>query len=107
MDVRMFTVGPVAENCFIFRRDGSSEALIVDPRVAVIGAGVAFPAIADQRDDAASLATRKHLGHEQERSPDIGPGGPSDAASQTGPDEAHRRDRRGIRYLQHAVDDVR
>jgi hydroxyacylglutathione hydrolase len=31
MDVRMFTVGPVAENCFLFRRDGSSEALIVDP----------------------------------------------------------------------------
>jgi hydroxyacylglutathione hydrolase len=31
MDVRMFTVGPVAENCFIFRRDGSDRALIVDP----------------------------------------------------------------------------
>jgi hydroxyacylglutathione hydrolase len=31
MDVRMFTVGPVAENCFLLRRDGSSEALIVDP----------------------------------------------------------------------------
>src|SRR5207248_1512050 len=31
MDVRMFTVGPVQENCFLFRRDGSSEALIVDP----------------------------------------------------------------------------
>jgi glyoxylase-like metal-dependent hydrolase (beta-lactamase superfamily II) len=31
MDVRMFTVGPVAENCFIFRRDGSENALIVDP----------------------------------------------------------------------------
>jgi glyoxylase-like metal-dependent hydrolase (beta-lactamase superfamily II) len=31
MDVRMFTVGPVAENCFIFRRDGSDKALIVDP----------------------------------------------------------------------------
>lgn len=27
----MFTVGPVAENCFIFRRDGSDRALIVDP----------------------------------------------------------------------------
>src|SRR3982750_4541933 len=27
----MFTVGPVAENCFLLRRDGSSEALIVDP----------------------------------------------------------------------------
>ena len=31
MDVRMFTVGPVAENCFIVRRDGSDRALIVDP----------------------------------------------------------------------------
>src|SRR5918912_3125723 len=31
MDLRMFTVGPVAENCFIFRRDGSDRALIVDP----------------------------------------------------------------------------
>jgi hydroxyacylglutathione hydrolase len=31
MDVRMFTVGPVAENCFILRRDGSDRALIVDP----------------------------------------------------------------------------
>jgi glyoxylase-like metal-dependent hydrolase (beta-lactamase superfamily II) len=31
MDVRMFTVGPVQENCFLFRRDGAEEALIVDP----------------------------------------------------------------------------
>jgi glyoxylase-like metal-dependent hydrolase (beta-lactamase superfamily II) len=31
MDVRMFTVGLVAENCFLFRRDGSDRALIVDP----------------------------------------------------------------------------
>jgi hydroxyacylglutathione hydrolase len=27
----MFTVGMVAENCFVFRRDGSDRALIVDP----------------------------------------------------------------------------
>ena len=27
----MFTVGPVAENCFLFRREGSDRALIVDP----------------------------------------------------------------------------
>ena len=27
----MFTVGPVAENCFLFRQDGSDRALIVDP----------------------------------------------------------------------------
>ena len=27
----MFTVGPVMENCFLFRRDGSNKALIVDP----------------------------------------------------------------------------
>jgi hydroxyacylglutathione hydrolase len=31
MDVRMFTVGPVAENSYVFRRDGSDRALIVDP----------------------------------------------------------------------------
>jgi hydroxyacylglutathione hydrolase len=31
MDVRMFTVGMVQENCFLIRRDGSVRALIVDP----------------------------------------------------------------------------
>ena len=31
MDVRMFTVGPVQENCFLLRHDGAKEALIVDP----------------------------------------------------------------------------
>ena len=31
MDVRCFTVGQVAENCFVFRKDGSDTAVIVDP----------------------------------------------------------------------------
>jgi hydroxyacylglutathione hydrolase len=31
IDVRMFTVGPVQENCFIVRRKGAASALIVDP----------------------------------------------------------------------------
>jgi hydroxyacylglutathione hydrolase len=31
LDVRMFTVGPVAENCFVLRSDDSERALIVDP----------------------------------------------------------------------------
>jgi hydroxyacylglutathione hydrolase len=31
MEVRTFTVGPLAENCFIFRRDGATAALVVDP----------------------------------------------------------------------------
>jgi glyoxylase-like metal-dependent hydrolase (beta-lactamase superfamily II) len=31
MDVRMFTVGMVAENSYLFRREGSDRALIVDP----------------------------------------------------------------------------
>jgi hydroxyacylglutathione hydrolase len=31
MDVRMFTVGQIAENCFLFRQDGSDRALIIDP----------------------------------------------------------------------------
>jgi hydroxyacylglutathione hydrolase len=31
MDVRMFTVGPVQENSYLFRKQGSDRALIVDP----------------------------------------------------------------------------
>ena len=31
MDVRMFTVGPVQENCFLVRHDRSERAVIVDP----------------------------------------------------------------------------
>jgi hydroxyacylglutathione hydrolase len=31
MDVRMFTVGMVQENCYLFHHDGSDRALIVDP----------------------------------------------------------------------------
>jgi glyoxylase-like metal-dependent hydrolase (beta-lactamase superfamily II) len=31
MDVRMLTVGQVAENCFVVRREGADRGLIVDP----------------------------------------------------------------------------
>jgi glyoxylase-like metal-dependent hydrolase (beta-lactamase superfamily II) len=31
IDARMFTVGPVAENCFIVREKASTKAVIVDP----------------------------------------------------------------------------
>ena len=31
MDVRSFTVGPVAENCYFLRSDGASEAIVIDP----------------------------------------------------------------------------
>jgi hydroxyacylglutathione hydrolase len=31
LDVEMLTVGPVAENCFLVRRQGSDRVLIVDP----------------------------------------------------------------------------
>jgi hydroxyacylglutathione hydrolase len=31
MDVRSFTVGPVAENCYIARLDGADHGVIVDP----------------------------------------------------------------------------
>jgi len=31
MDVRSFTVGQIAENCYIARRDGASEAVVIDP----------------------------------------------------------------------------
>jgi hydroxyacylglutathione hydrolase len=61
VDVRTFTVGPVAENCFIARRDGADRALIVDPgdeheRIleAVEGLGVTVDAI---------LVTHCHFDH--------------------------------------------
>jgi hydroxyacylglutathione hydrolase len=31
VDVRTFTVGPMAENCYLFRAEASDRALIVDP----------------------------------------------------------------------------
>ena len=31
LDVQMLTVGPVAENCFVLRREGFGRGLIVDP----------------------------------------------------------------------------
>ena len=31
MEIRMFTVGQVQENCFFARRDGSQEAIVIDP----------------------------------------------------------------------------
>jgi hydroxyacylglutathione hydrolase len=31
LDVQMRTVGPIAENCFVLRREGSGSCLVVDP----------------------------------------------------------------------------
>jgi glyoxylase-like metal-dependent hydrolase (beta-lactamase superfamily II) len=61
MDVRMFTVGQIAENTYIFRRDGSDRALIVDPGdeadkllAAIDGLGVTLDGI---------LLTHTHFDH--------------------------------------------
>jgi hydroxyacylglutathione hydrolase len=31
LEVRQLTVGPIAENCFVLRREGSDKVLVVDP----------------------------------------------------------------------------
>jgi len=31
LEVRQLTVGPIAENCFVFRGEGAEKALVVDP----------------------------------------------------------------------------
>jgi hydroxyacylglutathione hydrolase len=31
LDVRMITVGAIAENCFVLRREGSGKGLVIDP----------------------------------------------------------------------------
>jgi hydroxyacylglutathione hydrolase len=61
MDVRVFTVGPVAENTYLFRQDDSDRALIVDPGdeadkllAAIEGLGVKLEGI---------LLTHTHFDH--------------------------------------------
>jgi hydroxyacylglutathione hydrolase len=61
MDARVFTVGPVAENCYIVRRDDADRALIIDPGdepekllQAIEGLGVGLDAI---------LLTHTHFDH--------------------------------------------
>jgi hydroxyacylglutathione hydrolase len=61
MDVRMLTVGPVQENCFIARREGAREALVIDP-------GDEAERIADAIDSTrldvqAILITHTHFDH--------------------------------------------
>jgi hydroxyacylglutathione hydrolase len=61
MDVRMFTVGPVRENCYIARRDGADRAVIVDPgeeAPKLIGALEALGVTLD-----AILLTHTHFDH--------------------------------------------
>ncbi len=61
MDVQMYTVGPVQENCFLARLDGATHAVIVDPGEeapkllqAIEGQGLTLDAI---------LLTHTHFDH--------------------------------------------
>jgi hydroxyacylglutathione hydrolase len=61
LDVRMLTVGPVQENCFLVRREGADRAVIVDPGeeaerllAEIADAGVTLDAI---------LLTHTHFDH--------------------------------------------
>ncbi len=61
MDVRMFTVGPVQENCYLFRRDERREALIVDPGEEAPKLLAAIEALGVEL--AAILLTHTHFDH--------------------------------------------
>src|ERR671926_938334 len=61
MDARCLTVGPVQENCWVVRRDGSDRALVVDP-------GEEAPRILELVEDLgvtveAILLTHTHFDH--------------------------------------------
>ncbi|HEX8068180.1 MAG TPA: MBL fold metallo-hydrolase [Thermoleophilaceae bacterium] len=61
MDVRMFTVGPFQENCYLLRREGSDRAVIVDPgeeAPKLLGAIEALGVTLD-----AILLTHTHIDH--------------------------------------------
>jgi len=61
MDVRMFTVGMVQENCYLFRRDGSDRALLVDPGEEAPRLLAAIDELGVQLD--AILLTHTHFDH--------------------------------------------
>ena len=57
----MFTVGPVAENSYVFRRDGSDRALVVDPGDEPDKLLGAIDAMGEQLDGI--LLTHTHFDH--------------------------------------------
>jgi glyoxylase-like metal-dependent hydrolase (beta-lactamase superfamily II) len=61
MEVRMFTVGQIAENTYIFRRDGSDRGLIVDPGDEADKLLAAIDALGIQLDGV--LLTHTHFDH--------------------------------------------
>ncbi|WP_205697925.1 MBL fold metallo-hydrolase [Conexibacter sp. SYSU D00693] len=61
MEVRMFTVGPVQENCFLIRHDGADRAVIVDPGEEAEKLLGAIEALGVQLD--AILLTHTHFDH--------------------------------------------
>ncbi len=62
IDVRMFTVGPVQENCFIVRQPEAGTALIVDPGDEPERLLGALEALAIEKVDAI-LVTHTHFDH--------------------------------------------
>jgi hydroxyacylglutathione hydrolase len=61
IDVRMFTVGPVQENCFMARLDGATKTIIIDPGDE---APVLLGAIEElELDVQAILLTHTHFDH--------------------------------------------
>jgi hydroxyacylglutathione hydrolase len=61
VDVRMFTVGPVQENCFVARRAGATEALVFDPGDEADRLVEAIEAL--ELDVKAILLTHTHFDH--------------------------------------------
>jgi len=62
IDVRMFTVGPVQENCFVVRQKGSDRGLIVDPGDEPERLIAAIEALGIQKVEAI-LVTHTHFDH--------------------------------------------
>jgi hydroxyacylglutathione hydrolase len=62
IDIRMFTVGPVQENCFIVRKKGAERAVIVDPGDEANRLLAALDALGIKTVDAI-LLTHTHFDH--------------------------------------------
>src|SRR5215472_13585357 len=81
------------------------ETLLGQPRVVEVGLGVAFAAVAQERDDAAGLAALVHLVCQGQGTPDVRPRRGADTAAENRFEGPRRGHRGSVGHRDHPLDD--
>ncbi|PAV92643.1 hypothetical protein WR25_05288 [Diploscapter pachys] len=83
------------------------DTMGAEPRIVVIGASVSLAPVAQQCDDAAGAARRRHVVDQRHAGDQVGAGRPADPPPQPVGQRAHRADAVRILDRDHTVDDAR